>query len=270
MVNAKTLIVASFVAMIVSGIAGVFAYYSYLEPFRAVAGIHNPVELLDKVTYLEYTVTDLEGNKYTVKLYNNPAERSGNATLYDSKGNIIAVFEYTYDEKGLSSARLSYPNGTIVDYNGSLIILAEEAFYTGANYTFATGNQTMISLKPFPGSAPLTMHIYLTPLLGINWDYLASIRKSPNAKPSEFMDLRVFESKIKYMGQETRAVILQLTPILVNPPNKWASALYTIALVLDPNTKVPVVPFASIEAGFGTQVYRLDYNLTSIEFSASG
>ena len=270
MVNAKTLIIASFVAMIISGIAGVFAYYSYLEPFRAVASINNPVEILDKVTYLEYTVTDLEGNKYVVKLFNNPAAGRGNATLYDAAGNIISTLEYTYDDKGLSSARLIYPNGTTIDYNGSLIIMAEEAFYTGCNYTFAAGNQTIISLTPFPGSAPLTMHIYLTPLLGINWDYLASIRKSPNDRPSEFMDLRLFEGNIVYRGQEERAVILQLTPVLVNPPNKWAAASYTMALVVDPDTGIPVIPFASIEAGFGTQVYRLDYNLTTVEFTVSG
>ncbi len=267
MVDAKALIIASFIAMVVSGVAGVLYYYSSLEPFRLIAHYDSPGPVLDKVSYIEYTVEDLEGNRYTARVYNDPASRTGRAELYSGDGTLLYTFHYTYSDTGLVEAWKEYPNGTRVEFTGGLIVLAEDAFFTGVNYTIAEGNATIAAFDPFPGAAPVFLPQYLADYLQVDWGLLASLIKHRAAQPSTLMDLSIVNGRVVYNGEEVDAVIIRMQPRVLNPPNKWAAATYLLGVVVDDNAGLPVTATWSIEVALGGQDYRLSYNVTAIEFS---
>ncbi len=267
MVDAKILIVSSFALMVVLGVIGVIIYYQQLEPFRLIASINAPGNILDKVTYIEYTVKDLEGNTYMAKLYNNPANRSGVGELYDANGTLLYKIRYTYNDNGLVSGSKILPNGTIIfNYTGGYIVELEDAFFTGVNYTISP-NGTIVAYDPFPGAAPIYLPVYLADYLQIDWNLLASITKPRNVNISRLVDLNIATGKTIYNGNEVNAIIIQTEPFVLNPPNKWAASRITMAITVDDKVNLPVVTSWSIEAASAGKSYLLSFNLTKIEFT---
>jgi len=264
LVNAKALIIASFVVTVALGVAGVILYYQQLEPLRLVANSGPPGTILDRVTYLEYTARDLQGNEYTVKLYNDPAARSGRGELY-SAGELLYIIHYRYDDNGLVAAWKTFPNGTLAfNYTGGFLVAAEEAFFTGLNYTVNDTAGVVLSYEPFPGAAPVYAPQYLAPYLNIDWNYYASIVK-PRTQPSNLMIVNVFPATVNYLGREVGGIVVTITPNVVNPPNKWAATSITLSLVADGG--LAVVASWSYESIVGGVDYQVSYNLTQISFS---
>ena len=228
MLGAKALIALLFTLMVVLGVAGLFIYYQALEPLRLVARCSGPASVLDKVTYLEYNITDSNTNiTYIVKVTNDPAGRSGTGVLLAPNGSKLVEASYKYSDTGLTSISIRYANGSTVNATGIGAARFEEAFYTSLvfNYNQTSGNAT-ISL--FPGIAPVYFTCYLGRATNISWQYYASIRK-PRTPPTGMVTVEPTFGTAKYKGGEVEAVILTIarTGAVVN---KWTIPTYTIVL----------------------------------------
>jgi len=264
LVNAKALIIASFAVMFVLGVAGVILYYQQLEPIRLIANSGPPGEVLDRITYLEYAARDLQGNEYTVKLYNDPATRSGKGELY-SGGELLYILYYRYGDEGLTAAWKTLPNGTLLsNYTGGFLLAAEEAFFTGINFTVNDTAGTVLSYEPFPGAAPVYAPQYLAPYLNIDWNYYASIVK-PRTQPGNLVIVNAFPATVNYMGSEVNGIVVTILPNVVNPPNKWAATTITMSIVAD--NSLAVLASWSYEAIVGGVDYQVSYNLTQVSFA---
>jgi len=264
LVNAKALIVASFAVTVALGVAGVILYYQQLEPLRLVANSGPPGAVLDRVTYLEYTARDLQGNEYTIRLYNDPAARSGRGELY-SDGELLYVIHYRYDDNGLVAAWKTFPNGTLAfNYTGGFLLAAEEAFFTGLNYTLDQAGANVLSYEPFPGAAPVYAPQYLAPYLNIDWNYYASIVK-PRTQPGNLVTVNLFPATVNYLGREVNGIVVSIVPNVVNPPNKWAATTITFSLVAD--SGLAVVASWSYESIVGGVDFQVSYNLTDASFT---
>lgn len=225
--NAKLIIAALFILMVILGVTGVVLYYKSLAPLRDVKECTTVGDVLDRVKYLEYNITDQAGNFYLVKVYNDPATRSGTIEYYGNN-TLIAKASYTYGTR-LESFSISYlDTNTSINASGTNIYIFEDKFYTSLNMTY---NETVgiTGAEPFPGIAPIYMICYVGKANDINWDYYASIIK-PRNYTLGVMDVQVSYAKTLFLGEETDALLVRLvrrgTAI-----NMWTYPLYEFVLV---------------------------------------
>ncbi|MCE4601187.1 MAG: hypothetical protein F7C38_06450 [Desulfurococcales archaeon] len=259
----KAIIIISFIATIISAVIGVAVYYSFLSPFRAAANEGNLEEVLGKVTYIEYNVSDQQGNKYIVKVENNPTAKSGVAELYSGDSLEYKVY-YNYSGSGLTYARIEYSNGTVKEYRGADVVVLEDFFLTSLKFNIEPANLTVTDFSPFPGVAPVYLPKFLGERLQVNWDMLASIRRG-TGNVSSLMEVRVGMGKLVIMGKEVSGATLVLNPSAPNPTVKWSMLSYS--MFLTDMKGLPVVGSWSVSITTPGQEYRLTYNLVTIHFS---
>ncbi len=258
----KLIILLSFAAMIVSALVGIAMYYSYLEPFRVLASEQSLGDALDRVSYLEYTVTTINGSAYTVKVYNDPGARSGKAELY-SGGSLLYTFEYTYQDNGLGSARLVYANGSVVEYPGAEIVSVEDYFLTSLLYEYDQQNASLTRLEPFPGIGPIYLPVFIGDRLEIDWTVLASITKTGDLSP--IMEVLVGARTVDYLGKEVDAAALTIYPKVINPPNKWGFLNYELTLIADDG--LAVAPWYKVDLTVPGQEYSLTFEVIALNKS---
>jgi len=263
-VNIKLLIAASFALMLISAVVGVALYYNTLEPFRVLAQIDQPGPVLDKVSYIEYRGNKAGGGDYLVKVYNDPATRSGRAELYVD-GELYYTFYYTYDDIGLTSGYVEYANGTRVDYPGGLIVEAEDAFFTGLDFQMDVGNLTLYKMEPFPGVPPVYLLPYLGKVLQIDWNALGSITGGGATQASPISDIQFGTTTTTYKGEEVSTLAIYIQRGVTNPPNKWGFA--NIAATVVVNNGIVVVTEWSVEVAIPGQDVAYNFSLVDIQFS---
>ncbi len=225
--NAKLIIVSLFVIMVILGVVGVFVYYQSLAPLRDVRDCGTIGDVLDRVSYLEYNITDKEGNYYLVKLNNDPSSHSGKIEYYKN-AKLVATAQYSYSNR-LDSFSIHYvESNTTINVSGNQAYVFEDKFYTSLNITY-NESQGITYAEPFPGVAPLYLVCYVGKATDINWSYYANIRKSRDFTYG-IMDVRVSSAKTLFMGEETNAVVVSLVR-RGGAPNMWALPIYQFVLV---------------------------------------
>jgi len=264
LVNIKLLIAASFALMLVSAVVGVALYYNNLEPFRVLAKMDQPGPVLDKISYIEYRGNKAGGGEYLVKVYNDPAARSGYAELYVD-GELQYTFYYTYVDYGLESGYILYPNGSRVDYQGGLIVQAESAFLTGLDFQMDMANMTLYKFEPFPGVAPVYLLPYLGKVLQIDWNALGSLTGGDPTRASTIADIQFGTTTVEYKGQEVGALSIYIGRGVVNPPVQWGYANYVATVVVD--NGIVIATQWSVELAVPGQDIAYNFSLVDIQFS---
>ena len=252
--NIKLVIASLFVLTIISAVVGVAIYYESLSPIRLVSRCSKVGDVLDKVTYLEYNVSDMQGNKYVIKVDNNPSTRSGTVEMY-SGGNLVMKVEYKYEDR-LKYIKITYQNGTNKTYQGLDASKYEEPFYTSINLQYNQSSGAA-NISVFPGVGPLYLPCFVGKAAQINWKYYASLVK-PRNLPYGLVDVSINFGKTKYKGQEINAVVVQITRRGAIQ-NKWILPVYNLALA-DMNG-VPVAVSMSVDVltpqGGGTLIFHV-------------
>ncbi len=257
-VNIKLVIISLFVLTLILGLSGLYVYYESLKPLRLVKNCNTIADVLDKITYLEYNVTDSQGHSYLVKVKNDPEAKTGTIE-YFYNGTKNATITYKYSNK-LDYLEIRYENGTVKNATGLEAAAYEEAFYTSLMLEY---NQTSgsASAKFFPGIAPVYMTCYIGKALNITWDYYADLVK-PRKQAFGLVDVSVNYGKTNYKGEEVNVVILQIARrgAIVS---KWTVPVYEIALTDMGNVPVAVNLAVSIPQQGGTLDYR--FHLVDIQ-----
>ncbi len=258
----KTIIIASFILVIVSASIGVAIYYSYLSPFRVLAKEQGLEGILSKITYLKYNATDQDGNNYLIELVNNPQEKSGRADLYEN-GKLLYTFYYNYTATGLTSAKIVYSNGSIRTFNGAEVVLVEDYFFSSLQFSYNSQNKTVNLFKPFPGVAPVYLPIFLKDRAQVDWGQLSHITR--RGEPSQIMEARIGSGSAKFMGKTVKGATILLTPRVINPPNDWTRLTYS--LFITKYNGIAVLPAWSVGLTVPGKQYQIEYALISVKHS---
>ncbi len=224
--NIKLLIVSLFVLTVISAVVGVTIYYSSLDPVRLLAGCSGVDSVLDKISTLNYTITDTEGNTYRVVVKNNPASKSGTAEMFQG-GNLSLKIEYRYSAR-LESITLEYPNGTTKTFEGINASVYEEPFYTSLIFDYNQSSGS-VRVQPFPGVGPVYLLCYVGKAVDINWAQYASLRK-PRTTAYGLVDVSMSFGKTEFKGEEYNSILIQISRRGAIA-NKWVLPVYAASLI---------------------------------------
>ncbi len=224
--TAKTLIISTLILTIVLALVGLYFYYSYSGPIHTLAsGVPQFGQVMDKVTYMEYNVTD-RNETLIVKVSNDPATRSGQIEVYKA-GNLLYKLEYSYDDNGLKSASIVSPNGTVNELDP---VAYDEVFKTSLELTLA-GEASELQHKP--GVGPVYAIFFLTDSIGINWKNLVDPKATE--PPSAFVRVDAVPADINTAWGTMRGTVVTLTPEqqtgILPPPSPWALVTFQFNMV---------------------------------------
>ncbi len=231
------MIASLFILTLVLGVVGLYLYYSSLAPLRLVEGCSGISSVLDHVKYMEYNITDQEGNVYLVKLSNNPGNRTGKIEFYIN-GELNATVTYKYGSK-LEYIHIEYSNGTNITAKGiNATAYYEEPFATSlvfkynetaAQPTPTPGGQAQtVEIHPFPGIAPVYMHCFLGKALQIDWRQYAGLIKPRNQTPG-IVNVYVSFGKTNFSGTQINSLILSISRRL-SISGKWSIPVYNMVV----------------------------------------
>lgn len=256
--TAKTLIISTFILTVILAVVGLYIYYSYSGPIHVLAnGVQPFGQVMDRVKYMEYNVT--EGNEtFIIKVSNSPETRSGQIDVYKA-GNLVYTLEYSYDDNGLKSASIVYPNGTISDLD---TVAYDESFKTSLELTLA-GEASKLTHKP--GVGPVYAIFFLTDSIGINWKSLVDPKATE--PPSTFVRVDAVPADINTTWGVMRGTVITMVPEqqtgILPPPSPWALVTFQFNIV-DYNGLLVASSYTAVLVTQQDE-YRVTVNLVDLE-----
>ncbi|MCE4608458.1 MAG: hypothetical protein F7B61_05825 [Caldisphaeraceae archaeon] len=253
--KATVLMIVLFAATLVSSGIGLYTYSSYSKPLKTLSSNPSMFNLMNKVSYLKYTISSPKFGKMYVVVNNDIMGHNGTASLYNGTTNkLLEKIIYKYGSNGLVSMKEVVGNATI-----PMNTTYYKAFYT-SEFIFTnpyTGAKTML---PFPGMAPILGVYYIGNLYNISWKDLSSGQPS---RSSPYASVNIGFVEASFNGKTYKAVAISIAP-----STTAFSASATISIRLSATiiyiSGVPVASQMIISTGASNY---LAYNLTSIKTS---
>ena len=245
----KVLAYITFIAMIVSAVAGLYVYFGYVGVLKDASKKVTLEEALSKVSRLEYTLID-GSNTYTVVVDNDPQSKKGTIEVYSGE-ELLYTLEYEYSGNSLVSLVNVTANRTQLDP-----IEYEEAFMTSIYFSQDLSG-IINDVKAFPGVGPLFGFQYVSNSLAVDWNRVLS----PRGASSPFtIAFRNIESPLgSFRGVE--ATLSPTGPLLVS--SKWAQ-FFTSFQVAKVNGALVTLRF-SMSGTLDVVDVNISYEVTSLE-----
>jgi hypothetical protein len=229
------IVVALFIATIISAVIG----YSYYHSYRAVlASLETPPSLesvLSRVSSFKYRISYYNGSSWIVLVNNDNAHRRLNITFMEGNGTVIAYYLIGYSGDQIIYAVKVDPhtgNRTSLD-----IAKIDAPLRTSVEViTTPTGE---VGVEPFPGIGPLYALYTITKSLSIDW-----------LNPSS-SSVRVGWSPTQYkLGEKTlRAVRVEAIPRTAVAPSTPYGALDRVLAVVAVDKGLVIFPSLRYDAG---------------------
>jgi len=256
--TAKILIVILFALTLVSGLAGLYVYYSYINPVNVLssknATLGDVLSKLDYMVYKEY----YNNTVFLFRVDNDPGSMSGIIEAYTGDNELLYKIEYEYNESSITKATIEYPNATRKDLD---ISVYSQEFMTSIK--LYKKNNITETLEPGAGIGPLYLPYFLGEELIINWGAITDPRGS---QPSTIARVDVIPATVTYMGREVsgaQIVVAAINPLFV--ASLWGLPQFNLEVVVD--NDMVVVSMCKVDMVTQTGKFDLTIELVEIKFS---